>query len=240
MSPADTAPIRHAPLALWRVAQAFIQTLHALFGPPERVAFLHTITAQKHGVLASWLRAGEAMMRRLLLIEASAYPKPNTRPLLHERRTRVRKLMTFSPDAPEAWRVSFRNFSSPVYGGSGSREARDVGGSVTPSVACGDTSPASGGGKKQRRSREERWCAEHRPRPKFRSAWPLAERYEALLRVFNDPTAYARRLARRLHATPHRLREALHAPPEAAHRVDRFDELGEQARSVWRARFSSA
>jgi hypothetical protein len=65
-------------------------------------------------------------------------------------------------------------------------------------------------------------------------------RYEALLRVFNDPTAYARRLARRLHATPHRLREMLRAPPEATHRVDRFDELGERARSVWRAHFSSA
>lgn len=235
MSPADTAPIRPvghsreaatvrtAPLALWRVAQAFIQALHALFGAPERVASLHTITAQKHGVLASWLRAGEAMMRRLLLIEASAYPKPNTRPLLHERHTRVRKLMTFSPDAPEQWRVSFRIMDR--------RRPR------RPTPVHAGKAPAV---HKRRLSREERWCAEYRPRPKFRSAWPLAERYEALLRVFNDPTAYARRLARRLHATPHRLREMLRAPPEAAHRVDRFGELGERARSVWRAHFSSA
>ena len=32
----------------------------------------------------------------------------------------------------------------------------------------------------------------------MRSAWPLAERFEALLRVYNDPMPYARRLARRL------------------------------------------
>ena len=100
-----------------------------------------------------------------------------------------------------------------------------------PSVAFGDTSPARGGGKRNRLSREERWCAEHRPRPKFRSAWPLAERYEALLRVFNDPQAYARRLARRLHAAPHRVRELLHAPPEAEHRIDQFETLTAAAES---------
>ncbi len=36
-------------------------------------------------------------------------------------------------------------FSSPVHGGSGSREARDVGGSATPSVSFADSSPAGGG-----------------------------------------------------------------------------------------------
>lgn len=33
---------------------------------------------------------------------------------------------------------------------------------------------------------------------RFRSAWPLAERMEALLRVVNDPAPFAKRLARRL------------------------------------------
>jgi hypothetical protein len=35
-------------------------------------------------------------------------------------------------------------------------------------------------------------------------AWPLAERYEALLRACANPAPYAQRLARHLHAAPHR------------------------------------
>ncbi|MEZ6022711.1 MAG: hypothetical protein R3C16_04695 [Hyphomonadaceae bacterium] len=77
-------------------------------------------------------------------------------------------------------------------------------------------------------------------KPRFRSAWPLAERYEALIRVFNAPAAYARRLARRLYATPQRLVEALRAPPEADHRVDQFHVMGHAAEAAWRAHFSSA
>jgi hypothetical protein len=80
----------------------------------------------------------------------------------------------------------------------------------------------------------------HQPELRFRSAWPLAERYEALLRVFNDPSACARRVAARLHATPHRLAETLRAPPDAAGRVDRFQDFYECARQSWRRHFSSA
>lgn len=211
--------------------------LHALFGDPSHVAAKHTLTLKAHQLMASWLRAGEAMMRRLLVIEAAAYAKPNTRPLLRASRPRARKLMHFTAEAPEQWRVNFRCFSSPVCGGSvsarsamtkGVRQTRLSEGSarVTPSVACGDTSPANGGGK--RLSREER-CSQ--PKPRFRSAWPLAERYEALLRIFNDPAAYARRLARQLHATPHRVRELLRTPPDTQHRIDRFDALTAAAES---------
>jgi hypothetical protein len=74
----------------------------------------------------------------------------------------------------------------------------------------------------------------------LRSAWPLALRYQALIRVFNDPTLYARRLARRLHATPHRLPGTLRAPPQAASRVDRFEALTGAAEIAWRPYFSSA
>src|SRR5690606_3465848 len=77
---ASSDPIRHAPLALWRAAQAVLGVLHMLFGAPETVAAKHTLTGKAHAHMASWLRSAEAMLRRLLLIEASAYPKPNTRP----------------------------------------------------------------------------------------------------------------------------------------------------------------
>jgi hypothetical protein len=220
----QAATVRHAPLALWRAAQAFLGVLHMLFGAPETVAAKHTLTAKAHAQMASWLRSAEAMLRRLLLIEASAYPKPNTRPLLHTRRPRTKKLMTFSPDAPEAWRVRFRCFSSPALRqAQGSRElAQSSGLSLS---------------KATRRERRTEYIGQP---VKFRSAWPLAERYEALIRVFNDPAPYARRLSKRLHATPHRLREVLRAPPEAGHRVDHFEESGECAEQSWRPHFSSA
>jgi hypothetical protein len=213
--PTDTQTDRTAPLALWRVAAAFMHILHALFGAPADVAARHTLRFEAHKLMASWLRAGEAMMRRLLLIEAAAHAKPNTRPLLRAPRKRTRKLMTFTPDAPEKWRVSFRAFHLPPRRG----------GSVERSETKGDAP------KRVRLSREERWCSEYWPKPRFRSAWPLAERYEALLRVFNDPAAYARRLSRQLHATPHRAREVLRASSYAEHRIDHFEELTQIART---------
>lgn len=88
--------------------------------------------------------------------------------------------------------------------------------------------------------RQDRIWVQHEAKLRFRSAWPLAERYEALMRAFNDPAPYARRLAGRLHATPHRLAEALRASPETRARVDRFEALGAQARAVWRPYLSSA
>lgn len=225
-SAAAPAPHRTAPIALWRVAAAFLNTLHMLFGDPAHIARQHTLTGTAHALLASWLRCAEAMLRRLLLIEASAYPKPNTRPLLHDakrmRRKRVRKLMALYPEQPQAWRVSFRCMDR--------RRPR------RPAPKPAGAAPAI----QTRISREDRWSYENFKRVTFRSAWPLAERFEALIRIFNDPTLYARRLARRMHATPHRLREMLRAPPEAVHRVDRFSELSECASEAWRPFISSA
>lgn len=58
----------------------------------------------------------------------------------------------------------------------------------------------------------------HLPLLRFYSAWPLAERFEALLRVHNDPTPFAKRLARRLNAA--RVADMLKAPAELEHRID--------------------
>jgi hypothetical protein len=235
--------------------------LHKLFGDPTAVAARHTLTGTAHAHMASWLRSAEALLRRLILIEASAYPKPNTRPLLHAPRKRVRKLMLFTPEKPEDWRVSFRMFAdrprpqAPVLASAG------AGGPSAPKESVfvfreGRTPPpprglspskagatalrhAQGSSRGKRLLRQDRLWVHHQPALAFRSAWPLAERYEALLRVFNDPAAYARRLARRLHATPHRLAEALRAPPEASHRIACLAELGERVRAAWRPHFSS-
>jgi len=203
-------PIRNAPIALWRIAEAFLHTLHNLFGAPEDVAFRHTLTRAPYLLLLSWIRVGEALLRRLLLIEAASLPKPNTRPILWPaRKKRARRVMEFFDDKPEDWRVSFRCFSSsPVNGGSAERRSRKGKGQRAPSDRFALSSPASGGDVS------------------FHSVWPLAERYEALIRVFNDPTAYAKRLASRLYARavaalPALLRE----PKDARHRIDRYDEF---------------
>ncbi|HVY87203.1 MAG TPA: hypothetical protein VG943_18870, partial [Caulobacterales bacterium] len=142
-----------APLALWRVAEAFLRVLLNLFGEPKDIAFQHTHTTRQRELMLPWLRAGEAMMRRLLLIEAAALPKSNGPPARNTSAGKmpavpVRRLFTFTPDRPQDWRVSFR---------------------VLPSAAVA----YCGGGRT--RAKEAR---------RFHDAWPLAERMEAMLRVF--------------------------------------------------------
>jgi hypothetical protein len=192
-TPSTDTPARAAPLDLWRAAAAFLHMLYALFGDPGAIAARNALTVVTYKMIVAWLRAGEAMMRRLLLIEAAALPKPEPRLQRPGSRQRARKLMHFEAEHPELWRVSFRCFADAP------RRA-----TPTARFSRGD-----------RRARS----------PKLRSAWPLAERYEALLRVFNDPSACVRRLARRLHAAPHRTAALLRTPPEAESRVERFAEL---------------
>lgn len=204
---ATTEPPRHAPIALWRAAGALLATLHMLFGAPEELAARHTLLRETHALIASWLRCAEAMLRRLLLIEASAHAAAPLKPMpACAARPRVRRLLGFDADKPEAWRVSFQH--------------------LTASNRRGMSAAARG----RTRGEARRFC----------SAWPLAERYEALIRVFNAPAAFARRLARRLHAKPQRLHDLLAAPPEAEHRIEDFALLGDHAAAAWRPYFSSA
>jgi hypothetical protein len=97
-----------APPALWRIARAFLCVLHDLFGGPSDIARAHSLTHAAYTILLSWIRVGEAMMRRRIAIEAAAFPKPNTRPLLRASRKRARRMMEFWPEKPDEWRVSFR------------------------------------------------------------------------------------------------------------------------------------
>ncbi|HVV32030.1 MAG TPA: hypothetical protein VHC73_02285, partial [Vitreimonas sp.] len=63
---------------------------------------------------------------------------------------------------------------------------------ASPSDRFATTSPASGGGK------DPHAALVRKLSPKFRSAIPLALRFEAVLRVYNNPLPFARRLAARL------------------------------------------
>ncbi len=110
--PAPHAPTT-APLALWRVAEAFMHLLHNLFGAPADIARQHAFTAKSYNLFRSWLACAEAMLRRLILIEASAYPKPNTPPPAPRRAHSIRTRAENTGD-PETWRVSFRCYGAPA------------------------------------------------------------------------------------------------------------------------------
>src|SRR5262249_3836389 len=95
-NPTDPPP-RQPPLALWRLVEAFMHTLFNLFGGPEHVAARHTLTANAHALLSTWLRAGEALMRHLLLIEAAGLgAQPSARRKPSKSSSRQRRLMEFS------------------------------------------------------------------------------------------------------------------------------------------------
>jgi len=157
-------PRRQAPIALWRAAEALITALFNLFGAPEQIAAQHTLTKDTRALLLTWLRAAEAIVRRLIFIEASKLPAdgppPSRRHAAKMPAIRARQPSAFDSSNPESWRVTFRC-----------------------SVADRQNS--------RRRSRRHR-----APRPIF--ARSIAERFEALLRAFNSPLPFARRLAQRL------------------------------------------
>lgn len=183
---------RTAPLVLWRIAGAFMHALYKLFGGPEDVARHGSYAKHNYRRMLAWLRVAEALLRRLLLIEASAIAYAYTPPDRTPPRQRVRKLREFSADKPEEWRVSFRCF----LGGTHARR-----------------------GRRQDAATLWRACVSPKRPKRFFNTWPLAERYEAALRVFNNPAAFARRLAKRLYAQPHRRREVMRAPADARHKI---------------------
>jgi hypothetical protein len=226
---------RNAPIDLWRRMREFLCECFGLFGEPQELADRHTLLFKDYKLIVPWLRAAEALIRRLLLIEASLL-EPNSSPASGGSGSRqlVRRSSkseggsretkgevqdqaqsganALDPTNPESWRVSFRAIaSSPASGGSGSRQlvrrsSKSEGGSretkgevdqraqscASPSDRFATTSPASGGGK------DPHAALVRKLSPKFRSAIPLALRFEAVLRVYNNPLPFARRLAARL------------------------------------------
>lgn len=180
---------RYAPIALWRVASRLLITLFNLFGEPQQLAFQHTVVRRDYDLICNWLRTVEALFRKLLFIEASYYAVNLAPGRQRAKRKRVRRVMTFVPERPEEWRVTFR------------MERARPRPRTSVRVIAGDDARAP-----------------YLAPTTFHSAWPLAERFEALLRVHNDPAPYAKRLARRLRAE--RIDAMLKEPPELRHRID--------------------
>jgi len=153
---------RTAPRAFWLLAQSILNTLYNLFGEPQNIAQQGWVSRQSHALMARWIRSAEALLRRLLLLEAAALKLPPAPVSRRAPRVRTRRLHEFYPEDPQTWRVSLR-CSAPQNRRRGARTRR--GGALCDTFV-------------------------------------LALRYEALLRAYNDPAPYARRLARRLARTP--------------------------------------
>ncbi|MBY0566689.1 MAG: hypothetical protein K2P70_05225 [Hyphomonadaceae bacterium] len=185
---------RFAPIALWRVASGLLITLFNLFGEPQELARQHSMSATDHKLASNWLRCVEALFRKLLLIEASHYEKHVTQKKPRQRAKRERREMAFFPESPEAWRVTFRIMER---------------GRPRPRLA----------GRAPAMAFSSRHAGEDARAP-YHSAWPIAERFEALLRVHDNPAPYAKRLARRLYANPERIASIVSEPPELQHRID--------------------
>ena len=180
-SPLPAIDDRRAPAALWALAYACLATLRALFGAPRDVAAAGWLARRTRNLLRFCLNATQAVVARLLLIEAAALPAPA--PTVHRaRKPQPRRLIEHRADAPEHWRVALRLHPyRRLPAGNGSRRLK------------------AGGTKRDRQN-----------------AWPLAERYEAILRACAAPAPYVRRLARRLHAAPNRADAILSASAPAA------------------------
>ena len=179
-TPHVTTPEPHSDDAslptLWDAAWHLLDWLTTLFGNPAEFAQLDLLAPREQADILHWLRPLEALVRRLLLLEAAelagglAASHPSRRV-----RLRTRRLVAQDPENASAWRVSFRVTLLASQAGR-----------VTPARALPSDLP---------------------------SAWPIAERWEAVARVLAEPAPYARRLARRLKAKQERARP-LAAPPK--------------------------
>ncbi|MFT3728745.1 MAG: hypothetical protein QM759_13055 [Terricaulis sp.] len=173
---------RVAPLDLWRCVGEFLETLIVLFGMPGEIAWALVHTAAERKLLLTWLRAAEAMMRRMLLIEASRHLQTNT----------PSPLSSLSPLSP----------AQAQQGQSGQRRQ------------CISFHCFVGGSRATPRRASKR-----KPPRRFIASATLAARFEALLRAYEDPAPFARRLSRRLRKAPRRAIAMLAAPEGARYKI---------------------
>ena len=175
---------------LWTQARDFIRTLFRCCGEPQEIAKQGFIARKLYAHFLAWIRAGETLLRRMLLIEANALsvPPPSRRqPAGKMPAVRQRKLIEFLPEQPDDWRVSFR---CPL-------DRRRLAGEVV------DAAPPSQTETQRRRGAGA---------PSFFSPWPLALRAEALLRICNNPAPYIARLARFITRAPKAIARIMKPP----------------------------
>ena len=198
LHPVSETPPPERTRAFWQNVRWFIETIWSLFGGPQTIAALHTLTRTDHKLLAAWLRKAEILVRKLLLIEAADLPITETKYKARAALKREKTLRVFHADEPQLWRVSFR-------------------------VAEGTRTFSHA-----KMIRVPKMRAEQR----FAGARPLAERFEALLRVFDAPELYVKRCALLLRRRPRSI-HVLAAPVTFSN----FEEIFEPLRPFLLAAF---
>ncbi len=216
----STQTKRAAPAPLWRAMRAFLCLVFDLFGEPSDIAASGMLSRKTRALIAPWLRAGEAFLRRLLFIEALALAddvrvRPPTK---RAPRIRVRKLYEFFPDKPEDWRVSFRLLPPARVmrrrSGSARRRVRLPPLKLAPQLVLPRPQPAMRVNTLRAAVRTASLHTSPRAPRDPANAWPVAERLEALLRAYHDPHANAVRLVRLLHRNEPRALAALRPEPD--------------------------
>ncbi|MBC7769061.1 MAG: hypothetical protein H7124_09770 [Phycisphaerales bacterium] len=181
-------PTPSDPIAsFWAAARALYQRMRASLGAPEAIAQRRHIERETLAAMRAWLRPIEALVRKLIFIEAAALAREPQAPRLApvqratpcfrkatlEPQKRVPSLRIWPRDPPMPARI--RQLGLPLLVRDIYRErARDA------------------------RSRQLNMVRFMRPSEPLR----IARRIEALARLLEKPTSAIRRLAKKLRAAP--------------------------------------
>ena len=188
---AITRPDR-AIAGMLAVLRVMVERFIAAFGAPAALAAGGAVYGKTRERVLRFLHDMECVVRRLLLLRAALFPAPPARASAPPRQYGARRIKEgdaqslFGPgDDPALWRVSFRMATPPepqwMFGGFRAHEDQYDLGHRTEGGANTDAN----------RGCALIWVDDPRP---------LAERFEALRRIIDDPDHYAARLAQRLYA----------------------------------------
>lgn len=198
-APPSAPPRTEAQRQLWQNLAGYIEAAYALFGSPSAIARQTWFSRAAHKLCAAWLVTLEALLRRLLYLDALELTPTQAPAAAPEVKTRARSLMRTTAGAPfdvdnsETWRTQFLLLP---------RQERRA--NRTRRKACAHLINAV-------------------------SSAPLALRFEAIIRAYNDREAQAQRLADHLHArraeAPALYKHVTRRPPRALAAQPRFAEL---------------
>lgn len=186
---------------LWHLARHLLTTMLLALGAPAAIADRATLTRPAKREIMAWLAPLECLVRKMLLIEAAALPRPAERPHAPRRiskamiaawtKKRARKTHVADPARPASWRVTFHlkiprdpldRKAPPDRTGPRMRPLQ----TVLVRDIWSDRAQVG-------RERDNARRAEARKQAISRK---LAERYEAVRRVIENPLPHAERLAR--------------------------------------------
>jgi hypothetical protein len=161
----------------WDDLRYAVGMILALFGAPEAIAARRMLVRRTRQDILAWLAPIEAMARRILLLAALEAPACNAAAPTPSYRVPVLSAMRDTPfrelsDNPADWRVLFSDWPGDANCGAGAPARKRTAGE-------------GAGASKDRRFADY-------------TAYPLARRLEALIRLARDPGAAITRMARKI------------------------------------------